>query len=598
MGPLPQHSGNARAYGNPQADHVAILLDRLRGVLARGDTYDAYCPAHEDKKRSLTVRIKSDGVLLVNCHAGAGCPLEAIMGAMGLTLRDLYPPERRTSRGARKEIVATYDYRDPDDGDRLLYQVVRWDPKGFSQRCPDGVGGWVWNLQGVKRVLYRLRELRDAPPAAPIYVAEGEKDAETLRAWGLVATTNPGGAAKWRPEYTAELVGHPVVLCTDNDPEGAAHVEAVATACYHGKVASVQVVRFRELEPKGDVSDWAALGHTKAEFLARVAATSPWEPSETATLRAENARLKAQESAQAAIDARPDLKSTVKIVWKALLRELAHYQTSQDGTLPDAELSWDARRLVAKGYRLCPTIATLVNATGRSPHTVERALKVLVDKGLLDRKIANTRRDWKDEAGVPRVDFGKSRAFVRFPGDAASAPAVAPVVRQDPIPFVPRPVASAGEAAAPSALTPAPIRIGKSQNGTRKYDVDVGGTKEEGSPVTPSHVDVPLRVPNWDFPERSWAEAASLAAPALGPAPDPPANVAPSPDPTPAADLAPAPKLPRWRTTTPCVEAPYGLCSRCGRAPASSRRVSLCDGCRAAELAPGPVLVGTVGAGP
>jgi hypothetical protein len=47
------------------------------------------------------------------------------------------------------EIVATYDYT--DEGGNLIFQCVRAEPKDFWQRRPDGNGGWINNLQGVRR---------------------------------------------------------------------------------------------------------------------------------------------------------------------------------------------------------------------------------------------------------------------------------------------------------------------------------------------------------------------------------------------------------------------------------------------------------------
>ena len=60
---------------------------------------------------------------------------------------------------------------------------MRYTPKSFKQRRPDGNGGWIWNLKGVRRVLYRLPELLDSD--GPIYIPGGEKDVETLRKYGL-----------------------------------------------------------------------------------------------------------------------------------------------------------------------------------------------------------------------------------------------------------------------------------------------------------------------------------------------------------------------------------------------------------------------------
>ena len=84
------------------------------------------------------------------------------------------------------KIVAFYEYRDGDS--TLLYENVRFEPKTFRPRRPDGKGGWVWNLDGVKRVPYRLPELL-ASGTEDVYVTEGEKDADRLVSLGLIATS-------------------------------------------------------------------------------------------------------------------------------------------------------------------------------------------------------------------------------------------------------------------------------------------------------------------------------------------------------------------------------------------------------------------------
>jgi putative DNA primase/helicase len=137
-----------------------------------------------------------------------------------------------SNRQARS-IVATYNYTDKA-GERL-YQVVRTDPKGFFQRCPDGHGGWI-NKKGERQVLYHLREVLEA---SIVFVVEGEKDVETLRSHGFVATTNAGGAkALWLPAYTDSLQGREVILIPDQDPPGRQRVLTIARALL-GQVARV-----------------------------------------------------------------------------------------------------------------------------------------------------------------------------------------------------------------------------------------------------------------------------------------------------------------------------------------------------------------------
>lgn len=94
---------------------------------------------------------------------------------------------------AAPRIVAAYNYQDATGAG--LFQVVRYAPKDFRQRRSDGAGDWIWNLRGVEPVLYRLPDLVRAEPSATVYVVEGEKDADALRAGLLVATCNPAGPA-------------------------------------------------------------------------------------------------------------------------------------------------------------------------------------------------------------------------------------------------------------------------------------------------------------------------------------------------------------------------------------------------------------------
>jgi hypothetical protein len=170
---------------------VDRFLEGLEGVKRSGDGWTARCPSHEDRHPSLSVGVGADGRVLLKCHAG--CTTEAIVDAhpRGLTIADLF--ERQDNGGRR--IVATYDYRDEEG--TLLSQAVRYEPKDFSQRRPDGNGDWIWNVEGVRRVPYRLPELIAAVEAGgTVYVAEGEKDADALAKAGVVATTSPMGAGQ------------------------------------------------------------------------------------------------------------------------------------------------------------------------------------------------------------------------------------------------------------------------------------------------------------------------------------------------------------------------------------------------------------------
>jgi putative DNA primase/helicase len=211
-------------------------------VHVSGDGWSAQCPAHEDREPSLSLHLR-DGKILLHCHAG--CTVEAICAAVGLKMSNLFVD---SSNGSAPELVAEYSYC--DEFGKLLFQVVRFEPKGFRQRRPDGCGAWKWNLDGIRRVLYRLP---DVLKAKWVLVCEGEKDCETARELGLTATCNPGGAGKWRDEYSETLRGKRVAMIADADEPGRKHARQVAQS-FQGKTESLKVL---ELPGAKDLSEWA-----------------------------------------------------------------------------------------------------------------------------------------------------------------------------------------------------------------------------------------------------------------------------------------------------------------------------------------------------
>ena len=176
-------------------------------------------------------------------------------------------------------IVKVYDYF--DESNVLRFQVARLEPKSFRQRRPDGNGGWLWNMEGVKRIPYRLPELLKASPAAPVLIVEGEKDADRAAADGLVATTNPGGALKWQKEFGRFFKGRHVVIIPDNDdpdstyPEGKglAHAEDVAS-----KLHGLAEVKILPLPIGKDYSDWRDAGGTPDQLLDLIQNAAQWMP--------------------------------------------------------------------------------------------------------------------------------------------------------------------------------------------------------------------------------------------------------------------------------------------------------------------------------
>jgi hypothetical protein len=230
-------------------------------------------PANQ-RKPVLCVSIKQDGVLFFcnHCQWSGGEFFEA--------------------RPATANVVARYDYR--CEAGELLFQTVRFFPKDFRQRRPDGKGGWIWNLQDVRRVLYRLPDLAASRSAGHkvALIVEGEKDVDRLHALGAVATCNPMGAGKWRDEYAELLCGfEQIIVIADKDDAGRAHAQAVAASVTQ-VVPHVKVIELPGEHVK-DTSDFIAADGTLDEIYGIAEAAQDWAPagdSAAGTLRAKMTR--------------------------------------------------------------------------------------------------------------------------------------------------------------------------------------------------------------------------------------------------------------------------------------------------------------------
>ena len=233
------------------------------------------CPgtahANGDRTPSLHVTRGDDGILL-KCFAG--CDNDEITRLLGLSLRDLYyEPAEPTHRVAfalgKDRLVDSYEYR--SHVDNSVWMVVeKWrtadGKKTFKQRGPDG----NYTLPpDQKPILYNLPEVvPHCQQGGEVWIAEGERDVETMRAQGLVATTNPMGAGKWRPYYWHWLQGaRRVVVVADNDDVGRKHAGAIHDDLVkHG--FEVSCVHARQGKDATDHFRW---GHLAGDFV-------PWNP--------------------------------------------------------------------------------------------------------------------------------------------------------------------------------------------------------------------------------------------------------------------------------------------------------------------------------
>lgn len=203
------------------------LLDKLEQVRRSGNGYVALCPAHDDSEPSLSVR-EADDQLLLKCHSG--CTNEDIVRALKIEMSDLYfGSKARKGSGNHGEPEAIYSYVDENGVE--LFQAVRFPGKHFRQRHMGPDGEWIWKVDpSIRRVLYHLPELiQGIADGRRVWVCEGEKDVEALRAMGEVATCNPGGAGsgKWKDEYAECFRGAHVIIVQDRDEVGRNHAMRV-----------------------------------------------------------------------------------------------------------------------------------------------------------------------------------------------------------------------------------------------------------------------------------------------------------------------------------------------------------------------------------
>ncbi len=245
--------------------NVKAILNRLENVRPSGNGWTARCPSHQDKRNSLSVSEGDDGRVLVNCFAK--CAVAKVCAALGVSMSDLYPQSTRKT-DPEKRIVAEYSYT--DEIGQLLYQKVRYEPKGFGQRRPGLKDKWIWNLKGTRQVLYQLPEVL---AATDVLFVEGEKDAHTGKSLGFTSTAS-GGVGTWKDEFSETLRGKRVVVIADADEPGRKLGRRIASAL----TGMVESLKLLELPGAKDLSEWVELGGKREVLLALIQGTPEWRP--------------------------------------------------------------------------------------------------------------------------------------------------------------------------------------------------------------------------------------------------------------------------------------------------------------------------------
>ncbi len=275
------------AEATHSAQALANVLHRKGKAHKSGNGWLTNCPAHEDEIPSLSLT-DSDGRILYHCFAGCdgtdiANAVEAKTGfnlaskgncknsrVEGLAGHDV----ARTGKKETGNVVATYYYRDANHA--LLYRVERLEApdgsKSFRQSRPHPTKTdcWLYNMEGVQRVLYRLPRVKEAIAQGEfVYLVEGEKCVHALEELGLCATTSVGGSHGWkRPwsaEYAKSLEGANVVIIPDNDEPGKKYTMAVGSSLSRAAVET-RLLPLPQLNIGEDVVDWLAIGNTRDDL--------------------------------------------------------------------------------------------------------------------------------------------------------------------------------------------------------------------------------------------------------------------------------------------------------------------------------------------
>lgn len=315
------HPQSTTHHGSPLDRFLSTLRSNGYQPKRAGEGWTCRCPAHEDRNPSLSINTKSDGSVLVHCHAG--CRVESVVDAVGLGMKDLFVDDavcqngRAWGRGVSgssrvfqvkkprsvsvtgvtdsveghavdaqsetgfddlddaigvyERMMGASDHRWEyhDAASELVGVVLRWDSPEGKQIRPVSLVDGLWRLRGMPspRPLYGLSALIHVLDGSgqPVLVCEGEKAADAAIACGYIATTSPNGSKSAGKCDWSVLDGKHVVVVPDLDEAGEVYAADVVELCSGGGrgAASVRVVDLSEawsgLESGSDLADVLAL---------------------------------------------------------------------------------------------------------------------------------------------------------------------------------------------------------------------------------------------------------------------------------------------------------------------------------------------------
>jgi hypothetical protein len=287
-------------YFTPDGDRIVFnvgspdaLLKWVKASLPAGEElrqegsgeYKLRCPFHDDPKPSLNFNPSKNTFHCFGCPA-KGTTKKLVMQLKGISESEAIQQHARAigiDPVFEPDSDAEAEYRYTDQSGNLLYRVLRYPGKRFSQQrwTPEG---WVHNLKGVKPTLYNLPEIACA---ATVVITEGEKDADRVNGLKLndftgrvVVATTSGGADSWQDRFADSLTSpcyripanvlpvdsRSVIVMPDSDASGERYKEQIIASLKKWAISHC-VVTFDGFK---DVSDYLDAGHTGKELAQRI----------------------------------------------------------------------------------------------------------------------------------------------------------------------------------------------------------------------------------------------------------------------------------------------------------------------------------------
>lgn len=227
---------------------VNEILPLLEGATKAGAGYKAKCPLHPDNNASLSINEDSTGAAIINCFAGCD------QGALWRYLRD---KAGKTENKPRAVLANEYEYKNASG---VVIDVKQRYQPGFN----GAKKSFLWKIKSANRreVLppYNLAAILNAPQDEIIYLVEGEKDVNTLRARGIVASSTRDGITEQTAHYFA---GRSLAIIADNDKAGIEYATKAAAilAPVAGSVKVINTPDYYEGAPaKSDITDFLNSG--------------------------------------------------------------------------------------------------------------------------------------------------------------------------------------------------------------------------------------------------------------------------------------------------------------------------------------------------